>query len=298
LAGQGSPDTIRTEVDGSKKKSSIFLLVPIVSYAIMVSMNQLKTNRMLVNVLLDRSGSMSTTRAGTVSGYNEYINGLRADNASEYEITLIQFDACGHDLGPELTISYENMPLAAVPELTLADYQPRGNTPLYDAIGECVRRVEANGRAITVVVITDGMENASKEFTRESVKSLITGKQTKGWTFVFIGAEIDSYAVGGSVGMPAGNISNYVKGQESQLYAATASATMRKSARNRVDGVQASAHEAFFDDAEKVAMGDATAPGGNPTGSATFHQQQAIDTGATPPKVGRPKRRTWATTAR
>jgi Mg-chelatase subunit ChlD len=54
----------------------------------------------------------------------------------------------------------------------LADYEPRGNTPLFDAIGECVRRVEENGRAITVVVITDGMENASKEFTRESVSGL------------------------------------------------------------------------------------------------------------------------------
>jgi Mg-chelatase subunit ChlD len=83
-----------------------------------------------------------------------------------------------------LTISCENKPLADlpvmmladVPVMTLADFAPRGSTPLYDAIGECARRVEANGRAVTVVVITDRMENASKEFTRESVKALIKGK--------------------------------------------------------------------------------------------------------------------------
>jgi hypothetical protein len=259
-------------------------------------MSELKTNKMLVNVVLDRSGSMASTREETISGYNEYINGLRADTASEFEVSLIQFDAYGSALGPELTISYENKPLAAVPAMTLADYEPRGNTPLYDAIGECVRRAEPKGRAMTVVVITDGMENASKEFTRESVKALIQEKQAEGWTFVFIGAEIDSYAVSGSIGMLAGNTSNYVKGLESEVYARSAIATLRRSAGNREQGVQVSALAEFFDPAEKAAMGDTTAQGGNPTGPATFHRQPSIPTGTTPPKVDRPKRRTWTTT--
>jgi hypothetical protein len=114
--------------------------------------------------------------------------------------------------------------------------------------------------------------------------------------FVFIGAEIDSYAVCGSVGMPAGKISNHVKGQEAQLYAATASAKKRRSALNREHGVQVASEAAFFADAEEVAIG-CGARIGCPSfsaaygGDATFHRQQPIPAGATP-KVSRPKRRT------
>ena len=104
-------------------------------------MEDIKTNKMLVSVVLDRSGSMEETRAGTISGYNEYIKGLRADKKSEYNVTLMQFDSAGAASEPELTVSYEDKPLAKVPKLTAKTYEPRGMTPLYDAIGECARRL-------------------------------------------------------------------------------------------------------------------------------------------------------------
>ncbi len=259
-------------------------------------MNDLKTNKMLVNVVLDRSGSMADTREGTISGYNEYINGLRADRESEYDISLIQFDAHGHTSGPELTISYTDKPLAEVPKLTAADYEPRGATPLYDAIGECARRVEPKNRAVTVVIITDGMENASKEFTKESVKALIGQKTAEGWTFVFLGAEIDSYAVGGSIGMTVGATSNYAKGMESRLYANTAGATLARARSNRRVGVLAGSTMAFFSDEQKKDMGDTQASpsalpprpapqGGSPTGRPTFPATQKVER----------KKREWAT---
>ena len=256
-------------------------------------MTDSKTNKMLVNVVLDRSGSMESNRDGTISGYNEYVNGLRADKESEFELSLIQFDAHGSASEPELTVSYQDKPLAEVPELTAADYEPRGSTPLYDAIGECVRRVEAKGRAITMVVITDGMENASKEFTLESVKALIKQKETEGWTFVFIGAEIDSYAVGGAFGMATANISNYRKGQEADVFTSLLSGTLRRSASNREEGVLNASMAPFFADSEKAAMGDVEAQGGNPTGPATFPGKSRVSTKITPPKVDRPKRRLW-----
>jgi hypothetical protein len=159
---------------------------------------------------------MHSSKQATISGYNEYIQGLRADKDTEYSVSLTQFDApMTH---PELTVLYLDRALADVPELTGADYEPRGNTPLYDAIGEGIRRVDAKDRAIITLIITDGQENSSTEFTKASVKALIKSKEDEGWTFAFLGADIDSYAVGGAIGMAAGNTANYVKGNEHTMY--------------------------------------------------------------------------------
>ena len=76
---------------------------------------QVKTNQVLVTVVLDRSGSMSSNRDGTISGYNEYIQGLRLDGDSDYFVTLLQFDA--PMANPELTVNYQDCALADVPEL-------------------------------------------------------------------------------------------------------------------------------------------------------------------------------------
>lgn len=262
-----------------------------------------KTNQMFVNVVLDRSGSMSSTQAGTISGYNEYINGLRADMASEYSVSLIQFDTSGSLRGAELTISYEDKPLSDVPDLTTETYQPRGGTPLYDAIGECVRRVDAKGRAITVVIITDGEENSSQEFKKDDIKALIKSKEAEGWTFVFIGADIDSYAVGGSLGTTVGATANYTKGMETALYANLAQSTVTRSHGNATMGMHATQMTAFFDDTQKCAMGDTTVTGGQQAGPSTFQPGIAFTSGyiapiATPPVGNGPAKpkRTWATT--
>jgi hypothetical protein len=267
-------------------------------------MSDIKTNKMLVNVVLDRSGSMGGIRSGTISGYNEYINGLRADKDSEYSVTLIQFDTNGPQASAELTISYVDKPLAEVPELTEAGYEPRGGTPLYDAIGECVRRVEAKERAVTVVVITDGAENSSKEFTRDSIKKIRSEKEAAGWTFVFIGADIDAYSVGGSVGMSAGNTMSYRKGDEQNLYQTMSASTMMRAASNRTVGMRATAATEFFTPDQKSALGDqgtgvttttggyspATAGGQPPAATANFPKPHR-----TPPVAGKPTRpkRDW-----
>ena len=206
---------------------------------------QVKTNQVLVTVVLDRSGSMSSNRGGTISGYNEYIQGLRLDGDSDYFVTLIQFDA--PMANPELTVNYQDCALADVPELTPQHYVPRGNTPLYDAIGECIRRTDPKGRAAIVLVITDGEENASSEFTRESVKTLLKEKESEGWTFAFLGADIDSYAVGGSVGVSPSNTANYVKGNEKALFSNLAKSTIQRAAGARSVGPNTAADTDFID---------------------------------------------------
>lgn len=222
-----------------------------------------KTNKTLVTVILDRSGSMASTIQQTIDGYNEYINGLKSDKETEYTISLIQFDAPAAN--PELTVSYQDRALADVPALSKETYDPRGNTPLYDAIGECVRRVDAKDRGVIVMVITDGMENASREFTKDAIKKLIAEKESIGWTFAFLGADIDSYAVGGSLGINVNNTAQYVKGHEHAMYSTMAQATMLRSASNRMIGVMASASMPLMSASMKSAIEQPKHPGSKPT---------------------------------
>ena len=253
-------------------------------------MEDIKTNKMLVSVVLDRSGSMEETRAGTISGYNEYIKGLRADKKSEYSVTLMQFDSAGLASEPELTVSYEDKPLAKVPKLTTTTYEPRGMTPLYDAIGECARRVDAKGRAVTILIITDGHENASKEFTQEAVKALIKQKEAQGWTVAFLGANIDSYTVGASVGVSAMNVSDYAPGNEDALYSNLASSTVARASLASSIGVMAAASMPMFSDSQRAAMN----PGGRHPKTrkrpAVSRPQIEVQPVATPASASQPAR--------
>ncbi len=233
------------------------------------------TNKILVNVLLDKSGSMTSTRAETIIGYNVYVNKLREDKATDYQLTLVQFDL---NQGPELTVTYENRPLADVKDLTMAEYEPRGGTPLYDAIGEAIKRVPADAtRAKIMVVITDGEENSSKEFTKESVKALIKGKEAEGWTFVFLGSDIDAYQVGGAVGASIGNTANYNKANTVSMFAANARATMTRSALYNTVGLSSAVKSDYFSPAEKTVIEQdtvsttvTTLAGGPQAGRPTF----------------------------
>ncbi len=202
---------------------------------------------------------------------------MRTDRDSEYSITLIQFD---HNVkGCDLTICYVDKPLADVPALTPQTYEPRGSTPLYDAIGECIRRVEAKGRAVINVIVTDGHENASQEFTLDAVKALVKEKEAEGQTFVFLGANIDAFAVGASFGAQAANVSNYAQAHTVAAFTNTAHSTMMRAASARTMGVRASASLAFYDDAQRASnMGlpHTTPPsalrpaGGRPAAASTF----------------------------
>ena len=219
--------------------------------------------KILVNVILDRSGSMGAIRESTRTGYNDYLRELRQDKTTEYSITLTQFDAPG--IAPELTVLYLDKPLAEVEDLKEDEYVPRGSTPLYDAIGETLRRVEGkeNGRPVLDVVITDGQENFSKEFSKESIKALIKEKESKGHTFVFLGANIDSYAVAGAMGASAGNTSNYQQTPQHvhALYAAAGAATVNYATMRKATGVRGqSVGESFFTPKMKSAMGDTDQP--------------------------------------
>jgi len=232
-----------------------------------------KVQGMLVNVVLDRSGSMGSVKSSTISGYNEYLNGIKADKDTKYSISLIQFDSPGDN--PELTVSYMDKPLAEVPDLTDKTYEPRGGTPLYDAIGECIRRVDAKGRGVITVIITDGQENSSKEFSKDSIKALITGKEAEGWKFIFLGANIDSAAVGGSLGIAAQACANYQSSAAGVhgTFTAMASSNLRYAADARTKGLRSANMVSSFTETERSSM-----MGGRPAAPPPFQQAAAKST--------------------
>lgn len=150
-------------------------------------------------VIIDRSGSMSHLREAVVSGFNDTLAGIQkaqqehADTQDHY-ITLVAFCSC------RLQTVYDRLPVVQARPLTLDDYEPCCCTPLYDAMGRTLtdmrRHVEQYDDATAVVTImTDGLENASKEYSGARVKKLIDELRKEGWTFTYIGANQDAVEV-------------------------------------------------------------------------------------------------------
>lgn len=159
-----------------------------------------------VCVVLDESGSMAACRQATISGFNEYMGDLKKQGGA-LDVSLTKFNT-------DFNVVYTATPLKDVPDLTGQTYQPGGMTALYDAIAHCVRGIEkrvGTGDRALVVILTDGEENRSKEHTRQQIADLIKTKEGEGnWTFAYIGANQDAWAVSSSIGVQHGNTSSYV----------------------------------------------------------------------------------------
>jgi len=172
----------------------------------------------IVGVIIDMSGSMSGIAQQTRDGYNEYISSLKADkDLGDVNVTLTVFDS-DWEGKPHIDVAYNATPLESVPMLTESVYAPRGGTPLCDAVGATIQRTEETlkGRKdnpnVLLVIITDGMENTSKEFNKQQISEMVKGKEKQGWTTVYLGANQDAWAAGASLGISIGNTLNYSAG--------------------------------------------------------------------------------------
>jgi hypothetical protein len=176
----------------------------------------------LVAFLLDETGSMMSCKQATISGFNEYIQTLK-NTKQDINFTLTKFNSMKSE------IVHDCVELKDVKELNDQTYIPDNGTPLYDAIGSTIRSTEKNKeskkRKILVVIQTDGEENASKEFSRQNICDLIKEKEKAGWTFVFLGANIDAYQVANSIGVKASNTANYSTAKTGHVFRSMALAT-------------------------------------------------------------------------
>ena len=166
-------------------------------------MKKNKKEEMNVVFLLDRSGSMHGTESDTIGGYNSYIQSIKQNNAN---ITTILFD-------DQYEILTKNTKVSQIKKLTNKEYYTRGSTALLDAIGKSISYMdELNKKKVIFIITTDGYENASTKYTKEEIKKLI--KIHDNWEFIYIGADIDSYAEASSLGINKSNIANYDKSKK------------------------------------------------------------------------------------
>ena len=150
-----------------------------------------------VSLILDESGSMQSCKQAAIAGFNQYVKSLTDEPATTW-FTLTLFNS------RRTEVRYRGVPVATVPELDVETYRPQDTTPLYDAIGQTLataRKEAPAGFKELCVILTDGLENASKEFTRKQIFGLIKDCEKEGWRFVYLGADHDVWAAGEDIGV-------------------------------------------------------------------------------------------------
>lgn len=148
-----------------------------------------KTIETDIIAIIDMSGSMNLLIDSTISGFNEFLQEQQSIEG-EARLTLVLFS--GHGMHGARKV-YDKQDIRFVVPLSRETYRPIGNTPLYDAIGISLASAFTAfpDRKTVVFVITDGMENSSTVYDRQSVKQLISQRKEAGWEFIFIGANLD-----------------------------------------------------------------------------------------------------------
>lgn len=153
-------------------------------------MNNSKTKRVFNLIIVDESGSMSIIRKQAFTGMNETLQTVRQMQKmypkQKQFVTLVTFDTC------HTTWHYDNTPASHTKDLEWKAYNPSGGTPLYDAMGTAISKVNAqvsDDDNVLVTVITDGEENSSREWTLRMIRTMIEKLKKHNWTFTLIGTD-------------------------------------------------------------------------------------------------------------
>jgi len=161
--------------------------------------------------ILDRSGSMAGLESDTIGGYNAMIEKQKQE-PGDAVITTVLFD-------DRYELLHDRIPLKGIRPITEREYYVRGTTALLDAIGQSIQKLinvhrhtapEARADKVLFVITTDGMENASQEYTYKKIYDMIRHqKERYGWEFIFLGANIDAIKTAAKFGINADRAANY-----------------------------------------------------------------------------------------
>ena len=202
-----------------------------------------------ITMVIDRSGSMQSIRTDAEGGINSFIEQQRQE-PGETLLTLVQFDT-------EYEFVHSGVPVKQIPAFTLV---PRGSTALLDAVGRAINETGARLAAmaesqrpalVVFVIVTDGAENSSREFTRDQIRTMVEHQQSAyKWQFTFLAANQDAFAAGGSMGIAQDGIAAYSMGKVRGSWDAAA----KKMSRMRKAAGEGAAVDNKFTDEERGEM--------------------------------------------
>lgn len=240
-----------------------------------MQINMQNTNNPLnLYILVDRTGSMQTRWVETINMLNSYMDSLKETSV---KITLAFFDknfsypnlsfatvtnGTGYFPNQTFTINNANNPVIGDPILQIKlrnslewvrlsatdqSIAPRGSTPLYDAIGQMAAMIKSDGLKkkdlVQVVVLSDGGENASTEFSREHVRKILNKYQKKQWNVLYLGANFDGFAGGQDVGSFTGTLGIYNSAKWNETATVMSASTMRYATSHNLCSATLSADE-------------------------------------------------------
>lgn len=228
----------------------------------------------LISLVLDETGSMMSCYQPTISSVNDYLGSQKGQDGV-CKVNLYTFSSQqrgftamrafsmnaqmqkARDTGENFRPVFENQPIADVGFLDTTNYKPDGMTNLYDAIGSTIRRVEAQLAPLTevpnvlIVIVTDGGENSSREYSLGAIKAMVAEKEADGWTFVYLGANQDAFEVGSSFGLSKGQTMTYSTDNMDATMASLSTATAGyRSMRGVGSAMNATVAKGFFSDKE------------------------------------------------
>lgn len=156
-----------------------------------------------VGLLVDESGSMRPMAPAVIAGINEFIGDLKADPSETTAIraSLAMFDQRGGE--PPVRVRFADLPIERVRQIGPSDYQPHGATPLNDAVMRTIRAVgrrAGRDERVMIVILTDGLENASETSTSK-LRAKILEREAAGWEFIYLGANQDTWAATEGIGL-------------------------------------------------------------------------------------------------
>ena len=198
-----------------------------------------RKNLLSIRIVLDRSGSMRGSEKSTINALNRYLNDLKKAAVKGF-ITLSTFDS------ESIEVPINEVHVDDLKDFSTDLLQPRGGTPLFDAIGLAIFNLEnidsvAENKKV-LVIVTDGRENASKEYNYTNIKKMINEKEESGWLIIYLGADHDVFAQAESLNFKKEKIMKYSKVDSEDTFKAVSRAT-----KDFSDGIE-NKHIAFTED--------------------------------------------------